>query len=164
MALSKFDDTDDSPLQLTIYSIAVPSHHMCPYYNSTHTLLAVKLCLELKHCTPQNVIDTPSPKQGHCKLTSESLQSEAVANSKSTILYWMIPKNVAHLITTNALQFQNYYYQHGMLGMAVYPGTMLFTGGVLKLKPLSFISQIEIDSNLVRFSVNETITIFFIYS
>ena len=148
--LTQFDDRIDSSQPLKSFPIPAPSRLMVPYDNSTQNLLAVKLDLEPHHCTLQNVIDTRSLILNQCKLTPYCLQLLAVAKSNLTILYWMIPKNVAHLITASALQFQNYYHQHGILELAVYPGAVVFTRGVLKVGPLSFFSQIEIDSNLVR--------------
>ena len=122
---------------------------MVPYDNSTHTVLAVKLDLELYHSTLQNVIDARSLIQDQCKLTSHCLQLLAVAKTDLTIIYWMIPNPIAHLITANAAQFYNYYHQNGILQFAVYPGTMLCTGSTLMVGPLSFFNQIKIDSKLV---------------
>lgn len=148
--LTQFDDRIDPSQPLNSFPILAPSHLMVPYDNSTQSLLAVKLDLEQDHSTLQNVIDARSLILNQCELTPYCLQLLAVAKSTLTILYWMVPKNVTHLITASALQFPNYYHQHGILELAVYPGIVVFTGGVLKLGPLSFLSQIEIDNNLVR--------------
>ena len=150
MLLTQFDDRIDSSQPLSSYPIPVPSHHMIPYDNSTHTVLAVKLDLELYHTTLQNVIDARSLIQDQCKLTSHCLQLLAVAKTDLTIIYWMIPNTIAHLITANAAQFYNYYHQKGILQLAVYPGAMLCTGSALKVGPLSFFNQIKADSKLVR--------------
>jgi len=150
LLLTQFDDRIDSSQPLTSFPIPAPSHHMVPYDNSTHTVLAVKLDLELDHSTLQNVIDARSLIQDQCKLTSHCLQLLAVAKTNSTILYWMIPKNISHIITANASQFQTYYHQKGILQLAVYPGAVVCTGSVLKVGPLSFFNPIEIDSKLVR--------------
>ena len=144
--LTQFDDKIDSSQLLTSFPIPAPSHHMVPYDNSTHTVLAVKLDSEMCHTTLQNVIDARSLIQDQCKLTSHCLQLLAVAKTNSTIIYWMIPKSIAHLITGNALQFQNYFYHKGILELAVYPGAVLCTGCALKVGPLSFFN----DSKLVR--------------
>ena len=60
MLLTQFDDRIDSSQPLTNFPIPAPSHHMVPYDNSTHTVLAVKLDLELYQSTLQNVIDARS--------------------------------------------------------------------------------------------------------
>ena len=150
MLLAQFDDRIDSSLPLSSYPIPVPSHHMVPYDNSTHTVLAVQLDLELYHCTLQNAFDARSLIQDQCKLTSHCLQLLAVAKTDLTIIYWMIPNTIAHLITANAAQFYNYYHQKGILQLAVYPGAMLCTRSALKVGPLSFFNQIKADSKLVR--------------
>ena len=150
MLLTQFDDRIDSSQPLSSYPIPVPSHHMVPYDNSTHTVLAVKLDLELYHATLQNVIDARSLIQDQCKLTSHCLQLLAVAKTDLTIIYWMIPNTIAHLITANATQFYNYYHQKSILQLAIYPGAMLCTGSALKVGPLSFFNQFKVDSKLVR--------------
>ena len=150
MLLTQFDDRIDSSQPLSSYPIPVPSHHMVPYDNSTHTVLAVKLDLEPYHCTLQNAIDARSLIQNQCKLTSHCLQLLAVAKTDLTIIYWMIPNTITHLITANAAQFYNYYHQKGILQLAVYPGAMLCTGSALKVGPLSFFNQFKVDSKLVR--------------
>ena len=150
MLLTQFDDRIDSSQPLVSFPIPAPSHHMVPYDNSTHTVLAVKLDLELYHSTLQNVIDARSLIQDQCKLTSHCLQLLAVAKTDLTIIYWMIPNTIAHLITANAAQFYNYYHQKGILQLAVYPGAMLCTGSALKVGPLSFFNQIKVDNKTVR--------------
>ena len=153
MLLTQFDDRIDSSQPLTSFPIPAPSHHMVPYDNSTHTVLAVKLDLELYHSTLQNVIDARSLIQDQCKLTSHCLQLLAVAKTDLTIIYWMIPRNVAHLIAANTLQFQTHYHQNGILQLAVYPGAVFCTGSALKVGPLSFFSQFGIDGKLVRITL-----------
>ena len=148
--LTQFDDKIDSSQPLTSFPIPAPSHHMVPYDNSTHTVLAVKLDLELYHSTLQNVIDACSLIQDQCKLTSHCLQLLAIAKTDLTIIYWMIPNTIAHLIIANAAQFYNYYHQNGILQLAVYPGAMLCTGSALMVGPLLFFNQIKVHTKLVR--------------
>ena len=153
MLLMQFDERIDSSQPLTSFPIPGPSHHMVPHDNSTHTVLAVKLNLELCYSTLQNIIDARSLIQDQCKLTSHCLQLLAVAKTDLTIIYWMIPRNVAHLIAANALQFQTHYHQNGILQLAVYPGAVFCTGSALKVGPLSFFSQFGIDGKLVRITL-----------
>ena len=109
MLLTQFDDRIDSSQPLTSFPIPAPSHHMIPYNNSTHTVLAVKLDLKLYQSTLQNVIDACSLIQDQCKLTSHCLQLLAMATTKSTILYWMIPKLWPHLFIQKFWRIQNYF-------------------------------------------------------
>ena len=143
MLLTQFDDRIDSSQLLTSYPIPVPSHHMVPYDNSTHTVLAVKLDLELYHCTLQNVIDVRSLIQDQCKLTSHCLQLLAVAKTNHTILYWMIPKVVAIFAFFKVLEKHELFLQNGILQVALYPGLVILTEGTLTVEPLSFLYQID---------------------
>ena len=143
MLLTQFDDRIDSSQPLTSFPIPAPSHHMVPYDNTSHTVLAVKLDLELHHSTLQNLIDARSLIQDQCKLTSHCLQLLAMARTKSTILYWMIPKVVAAFICSKVLENPELFYQNGMLQMALYPGSVFLTDGTLKVGPLSFFHQFD---------------------
>ena len=161
MLLTQFDDRINSSHPLTSFPIPAPSHHMVPYGNSTHTVLAVKLDLKLYQSTLHNVIDACSLIQDQCKLTSHCLQLLAVAKTNSTIIYWMIPRNIAHLITANAVQFQNHYHQKGILQLAVYPGAVLCTGSALNVGPLSFFNQYGVGGKLVSAKMFEFFSIIF---
>ena len=142
--LTQFDDRIDSSQPLTSFPIPAPSHHMVPYDNSTHTVLAVMLDLELHRSTLQNVIDARSLIQDQCRLTSHCLQLLAMARTKSTILYWMIPKVVATFIYSKALENPELFYQNGIVQMALYPRSIFLTYGTLKVGPLSFFHQFDI--------------------
>ena len=137
MLLTQFDDRIDSSQPLTSFPIPAPSHHMVPYDNSTHTVLAVKLDLELYHYTLQNVIDARSLIQDQCKLTSYCLQLLAIAKTDFTIIYWMIPKVVAAFAYYKVLENLKFFHQNGILQMALYPGSVLLTNGTLTVGPLS---------------------------
>ena len=137
MLLTQFDDRIDSSQPLISFPIPAPSHHMVPYDNSTHTVLAVKLDLELYHSTLQNVIDVRSVIQDQCKLTSYCLQLLAIAKTDFTIIYWMIPKVVAAFAYFKVLENLEFFHQNGILQMALYPGSVLLTNGTLAVGPLS---------------------------
>ena len=142
--LTQFDDRIDSSQPLTSFPIPAPSHHMVPYDNSTHTVLAVMLDLELHHSTLQNVIDARSLIQDQCRLTSHCLQLLAMARTKSTILYWMIPKVVATFIYSKVLENPELFYQSGIVQMALYPRSIFLTDGTLKVGPLLFFHQFDV--------------------
>ena len=150
--LTQFDDRIDLSQPLTTYPIPAPSHTMLPHDNSTHTILAVKLDIELDHCTLQDVIDARSLIQDQCNLTSYCLHLLAVAKTNSTTIYWMMPKSITHLITVNAVRFQDYFHEKGILQLSIYPGIVLCTRNSLKVGPLSFFNQSYFDSKQVRIS------------
>jgi len=141
--LKKFDDGIDTSQPITNYPIPSPFHQMVPYKSSTYTVLAIQLNLELHHSTLQDVLDTRLLIQEKCKITPHCLQLLAVAKTKYTIIYWTIPKHVASLITSNALQNQHYFHQNGVQLVAVYPGTVLTTGSILSVGPFSFFNKVS---------------------
>ena len=148
MLLTQFDERIDSSQPLTSFPIPAPSHHMIPYDHSTHTVLAVMLNLELHRSTLQNIIDARSLIQDQCRLTSHCLQLLAMARSKSTILYWMIPKVVATFIYSKVLENPQLFYQNGIMQMALYPRSIILTDGTLKVGPLSFFHKFDISVSL----------------
>ena len=160
MIVNEFDSRIDSSQPLTSFPIPAPSYLMVPYDNGTYTILAVKLELELHLSTLQSVIDVRSLILDQCKLTPHCLQLLAVAKTTYTMVYWMIPKTIAHLVTANAVQFQNYYKQKGILQLAVYPGAVLCTGSTLKVGPLSFFNHNEINKLVLRISLQMNYALF----
>ena len=141
--LTQFDDRIDSSQPLTSFPIPAPSHHTVPYDNSTHTVLAVKLNLELYHSTLQNVIDARSLIQDQCKLTSYCLQLLAIAKTDFTIIYWMIPKVVAAFAYFKVLENLEFFHRNGILQIALYPGSVLLTNGTLTVGPMSSFYQTD---------------------
>ena len=141
--LKKFDDWIDTSQPVTKYPIPSPSHHMVPYDTSTHTVLAVQLNLQLHHSTLQNVLDARLLMQEKCEVTPHCLQLLAVAKTSHTIIYWTIPKHVAPLIISNALQNQHYFHQNGIQHVSVYPGIILATVSSLTVGPFSFFDKVS---------------------
>ena len=151
--LTQFDDRIDLSQPLTSFPIPAPSPHMVPYDNSTQTVLVVNLDLELHDCTLQDVIDARSFIQKQCKLTSHCLYLLAIAKTNFTSVYWLIPRSVAHLVATNVLQFQNLFYQKGILRLAVYPEAVIYTArNILNVEALPFFTQTNVDSKMVCFN------------
>ena len=151
--LTQFDEKIDLTQPLTSFPIPSPSPCMVPYDNSTHTVLVVNLDLELHDCTLQDVIDARSLIQKQCKLTPYCLYLLAVAKTDFTSVYWLIPRSVAHLVTTNALQFQNLLYHKGILQLAVYPEVVISTArNILNVEPPSFFTHTNVDSKKVCFN------------
>ena len=148
--LTQYADGIESSQPLSSFPIPAPSPHMVPYDNSTHTVLVINLDLHLHNCTLQDVIDVRSLIQEQCKLTSHCLHLLAVMQSNFTSIYWMIPKNVTHLIAANAVQFQNYLLQNGIVQIAVYPGTIISIGrSDVNTDPLLFLNQTTVSNTKV---------------
>ena len=150
--LTQFAKKIDLSQPLKSFPLPAPSHHMVPYDNSENTVLAIELDLELCDCTLQHAIDARSLIQDQCQLTSHCLWLLAVSKTNTTTIFWMIPRNIAYLITAtaSALQCQDCFHRNGILQLAVYPGTIISTGRTtLNVEGLSFFIQNSIDSELV---------------
>jgi len=138
--LAQYDNNLDSSHPLLDYPITKPIHQMLPKGNSTHTVLAVQLDLELQQLSLQDVFDTRNFIQKKCEVTPHTLQLLSATQGSSTILYWMISRCVVPLVTSKVSQNLTDLHQKGILYVAIYPSTILATGKALSVGPLSFLT------------------------
>ena len=139
--LQQFDLQLDLSLPITEYPVPQPIPSMAPYDSSTQTVLGVKLNVELSKVSLQQVLELRCLVQKNFQITEHSSQLMA-AKSSSTILYWMIPKSVSHLISSKIMQDPSL---HGsrVVELSIHPGTLFVTANTLKLGSLSFLNQIN---------------------
>ena len=141
--LTQFDHRIDASQPVTRYPVPFPSHYMVPYDTSTHTVLAVQLKLLLDYSTLQNVLDTRSLIQEKCEVTPHCLQLLAVAKTRYTIIYWIIPNHVAALIALNVLQYQSFFYLNGIEQIAIHPGTVLLPARAVATSLFTFFAKVS---------------------
>ena len=141
MLLQQFDSQVDLSLPITEYPVPQPIPSMAPYDASTQTVLGVKLNTKLSEFSLQQVITLRCLIQKNFEIAEHSLQLMA-AKSSSTILYWMIPKCISHLISSKIMQDSSL---HGdsIQEICVYPGTLFVRADSLKLGSLSFLNQVN---------------------
>jgi len=141
MLLQQFDAQVDFSLPVTEYPVPQPVPTMAPYGISTQTVLTVKLNSDLSKFPLQQVIELRCLIQKAFQITEHSLQLMA-AKSSSTILYWMIPKCVSHLISSKIMQDASLHVGK-VEEVSVYPGTLFVNASKLKLGSLSFLNQVS---------------------
>ena len=139
MLLQQFDSQVDLSLPITEYPVPHPIPSMIPYDTSTQTLLAVKLNAELSKFSLQQVVELRCLIQKTFQITEHSLQLMA-AESDSTILYWMIPKSICHLISSKSMQDSSLYGDR-VQAVCVYPETVFVGADTLKLE--SFFNKVD---------------------
>ena len=139
--LQQFDSQVNLSLPITEYPVPQPVPSMAPYDSGTHTALAVKLNTELSKFSLQQVIELRCLIQKHFQITEHNLQLMAAKNS-STILYWVVPKCITHLISSRIMQDTSL---HGntVEEVSIYPGTLFVNANALKIGSLSFLNQIN---------------------
>ena len=152
--LRQFHSQVNLSLPITEYPVPQPIPSMAPYNTSTQTVLAVKLNTELSKFSLQQVVELRCLIQKNFQITEHSLQLTA-AKSSSTILYWMIPKCVSHLISSKIMQ-DTIVHGSRVEELSIYPGT-LFSANILKLGSLSFLNQINEMVSEFAYSTNELI-------
>ena len=138
--ITQYDTNLDTSQPLLDYPIAKPVHQMLPKDNSTHTVLAVQLDLQLEQLSLQDVFGMCKFILEKCEITPHTLQLLSVAQGSSTILYWMISRCVVPLVTSKVSQNLTDLHQKGILHVAIYPSTILATGKALSVGPLSLLT------------------------
>jgi len=141
MLLQQFDAQVDLSLPVTEYPVPQPVPAMAPYGTSSQTVLAVKLNSDLNQFSLQQVLELRCLILKAFQITEYSLQLMA-AKSSSTILYWMIPKCVSHLISSKIMQDGSLHVGK-VEEISVYPGTLFVSASNLKLGSLSFLNQVS---------------------
>ena len=140
LLLQKFDSQVDLSLPITEYPVPQPIPSMAPYDTSTQTMLAIKLNAELSKFSLQQVIELRCLIQKTFHITEHGFQFVA-AKSSSTILYWMIPKCVSHLISLKIFHEPSLH-DGRVQEVCIYPGTLFVSSMyTLKLGSLSFLNQ-----------------------
>ena len=141
LLLQQFHAQVDLSLPIMDYPVPQPIPSMAPYDTSMQTVLAVKLNTELSKFSLQQVIELRHLIQKHFQITEHSLQLMA-AQSSSTVIYWMIPKCISHLISFMVMQDPSL---HGsrVEEISVYPGTLFVSANTLKLGSLAFLNEIN---------------------
>jgi len=123
--LDEFDTRLD-PIQ-PVASYTVPSclvPNMAPTKQSTCTLLAVKM--DKTHIQPllQLVYNLKSLLMDKCNITQHCFQLLAVRHNP-TVVYWIIPKCVTHLVYLNGLINDDGLHEKGVVEMSVYKHALL---------------------------------------
>ena len=141
LLLQQFDAQVDLSLPITEYPVPQPIPSMAPYDTSMQTVLAVKLNTELRKFSLQQVIELRCLIQKHFQITEHSLQLMA-AQSSSTVIYWMIPKCISHLISFMVMQNPGLH-ESRVEEISIYPGTLFVSANSLKLGSLAYLNQIN---------------------
>ena len=141
MLLQQFDEQIDLSVPITEYPVPQPNPSMAPHDTSAQTVLAVKLNTKLSDLSFRQIIEVRCLIQKNFQITEHSLQLMA-AKSCQSILYWMIPKCVCHLISSTIMQDVS---STGIRveEISVYPDTLFVSTSGLKLGPLTFLTQIN---------------------
>ncbi|XP_065910032.1 uncharacterized protein [Dysidea avara] len=149
-ALKLLDEYDSQldPLQnLSSYLLPSPSPCMTPCDGSTHTVMAIKCAQQYHQCHLKHVFDVRSLIINKCDITPHCPQLLAT-NTGSTVLYWLIPKSVAGLISGRVVEYSSVFYDDGILEVSIFPGTRITTNVANLTGPLVFLSSLLTSSDM----------------
>ena len=137
--LEQFDSQVDLSLPYADYPIPQPSPKLAPNDSSSHTVLAIKLSAELGNVTLQQIIDSQNLLQNKFQLSSHVFQ--LLAANSTAMLYWMIPKCIVPVISSNITQQRGFFYQNGIMELSIYPGLLCVTDNAITVGSLSFLNH-----------------------
>ena len=146
--LNNFDSSFDASQPLTACPFPDVSSSLAVYDHSAFTLLATKHDVDFSALLLQNVDDLKSMLVEKFDITKHCVQLVAV-NSNPTVLFWMIPKCVAPIVSAKVQEHCNFLYSQNISEVAIYPNTIIVTNGSLRVGLLAYLSEKLIDVSYV---------------
>ena len=150
--LEQFDSQVDLSLPYADYPIPQPSPKLAPNDSSSHTVLAIKLSAELGNVTLQQIIDYQNLLQNKYQLSPHVFQ--LLAANSACIFYWMIPKCVVPVITSDITQQRSFFHQNGIVELSIYPGLLYVTDSPMTIGSLSFLNHYVDFDQVILFTVS----------
>ena len=139
--LNNFEDWLDTSQSIIHYPIPQASSSICPDPDSDITMVAIKANKDLKEVTYKGVEqyrDTIAQVGG---VSSKAFDLQA-KNSGSSILYWLIPKNVVKLLEENIRNNLDHLYKQGIVEILFDPNIVITTGSKLRVRSLSYLTKL----------------------
>ena len=150
--LEQFDLQFDLSLPYADYPIPQPSPKLAPNDSSSHTVLAIKLNAELGNVRLQQIIDYQNLLQNKFQLSPHVFQ--LLAANSACIFYWMIPKCVVPVITSDITQQRSFFHQNGIVELSIYPGLLYVTDSPMTIGSLSFLNHYVDFDQVILFTVS----------
>jgi len=142
--LDEFDSRIDLTLPITEYPIPVPSKNlMIPDEFSAHTVMAVRCEQQLSSLTLKHVGVTKLLIMNKFCITKHTCVLLAVANHNSAMLFWLIPRSVAPLISNTVQEHSGFLHDNELLELAIYPNFSFSTGSTSRVWKLVHFSDID---------------------
>ena len=126
----KFIHIIDDAESITSYPIPKFSQLIIPLDDSEYTIVAVETFQNSSELYLKDVKDVNEYLKTHWELTAHSLQLVAI-DYHCNFMYWMIPKQVQHLVQNRLNQGQHDLWNKGILQITLLPNQYFFANGCL---------------------------------
>ena len=130
-------------LPITSYPIPSPSQMMIPLDGSDYTLVATQCEFECNSLVLQKVVDVRNVLIEQWQITPHAIQLTAV-HEQERLLYWMIPKCVAELISGRTPHIQYELWKNGIVMCTILPVNFSshdYPESTAKLGPFSLLNS-----------------------
>ena len=149
--LDEFDSRIDVTLPIKAFPIAAPTkNRMTPHESSTHTVMAIRCEQQLSSLSLKHIGMVKSIMINKFNITKHSCVLLAVANHNSAMLFWLIPRSVAPLISNAVQKHSGFLHDNGVQEVAIYPNFSFTTGSTSRVWKLLYFSDIASMYNHVR--------------
>ena len=146
--LDDFGSSIDFSQPLSAYPVPTISSSFEFDQESCFTVLATKVEKNCNDLTFQKVHQVKSLIMEKFEIMEHSIQLMAV-NTNPTVLYWMIPKCVASIISAKVLEQCRNLHTNDISEIAIFPNTIVATDGTLEIGSLTYFSASFIVCNLL---------------
>jgi len=137
--LDDFCSIIDFSQPLSAYSVPIISSSFKFDQESCFTVLATKVEKGCNDLTFQKVHQVKSLIMEKFEITEHSIHLMAV-NNNPTILYWMIPKCVASIISAKVQEQCSHLHASDISEITIFPNTIVATDGTLQIGSLTYFS------------------------
>ena len=136
--LDEFDSRIDVTLPIASYPLSPPSHLMVPDESSSHTVMAVRCDQQLSSLSLQKIAIVKSLLIDVSGVSKHAFVLLAVANHSSAMFFWLIPRNIASIMTRAVQRNSNFLNKRGLLEVAIYPNFSFSTGSTSRIWRMAY--------------------------
>ena len=123
------------------YPIPPPSDKICPHERSDAMIIAIKSNKDLTKTTYGDLNRMESTIAQKGGVTEEDLDLQA-KNIGSSILYWLIPKDVSKSFEENIRTHLDDLYDEGIVEILLDPNIVITTGRKLRVRSLAYLTTL----------------------
>lgn len=139
--LNQFEAQLDYNQLIVNFPLPAPSNSICPDPESDAMIVSIKSNQDLKKTSLRGVyhLEDTIAQTGGVSKKDLDLQAK---NSGSSILYWLMPKNMVKSFEANIRNNLDYLYAQGIVEISLDPNIVITTGHKLRVRSLSYLTKL----------------------
>ena len=139
--LDKFEDQLDYSQSAINFPIPSPSSDILPDPDSNMSVITAKAIQDLKKSSLRDIdhMEDTIAQTGGIRKENLDLQAQ---NPGSSILYWLIPRNMVKSFEVNIRNNLDHLYEQGIVEISLDPNIVITTGRKLRVRSLSYLTKL----------------------